>query len=73
MQEGALLLLAIKQKPLSLVLDVGEVGQHYGVPLMGSEGLLVEHVQSAPSLVIASSLSFPGFISFNRVELSGLI
>ena len=44
MQEGALLLLAIKQKPLSLVLDVGEVGRHCGVPLVGSEGLLVEHV-----------------------------
>ena len=73
MQKAASLLATAKKEPLPLLLDVGEVGGDIRVPLVGNEGLLVEHVQPTSTLVIPGPLLLPRLVPLHGGEQAGLV
>ena len=58
-QKCTLLCLVIKQQPLPLVSNVLHGSRHLGAPLVGGQGVLVNHGQASTTFVLPAPLSSP--------------
>ena len=69
MKKSDSIIATANKQPLALVHDVLEVDGHLRLVLMGSQALLVQESEAAPTLVRATSVGIPNLIPSNRVKL----